>query len=116
MAQNNSKKQLGNDGETKVCIELNAKGYDIVEKNFHSRFGEIDIIAIKDGKLKLVEVKTSLKREMREFPIRPKQIVNIVKTFEYWQMLNPKLTFEELDIIGAVLLDKEIKWYRLSYL
>lgn len=45
-------------GETYASEYLEAKGYRILERNFFSRFGEIDIIAEKDRYLCFVEVKT----------------------------------------------------------
>lgn len=45
-------------GEEYVVEHLKRKGYQIVERNWHSRYGEIDIIACKDGTLAFVEVKT----------------------------------------------------------
>lgn len=48
----------GRDGEERAEEYLIIKGYDILEKNYKNRFGEIDIIA-RDGKtLVFIEVKT----------------------------------------------------------
>lgn len=48
----------GKMGEDIVCEFLRRKGYDIIERNYHSRYGEIDILA-KDGDVWVfVEVKT----------------------------------------------------------
>ena len=47
----------GDEGEEMATGYLMEKGYEIVERNFQTRFGEIDIIARKDGILVFVEVK-----------------------------------------------------------
>ncbi len=47
----------GQAGEQAVAEELERQGYEIVTRNYHSRYGEIDIIAKKDGFLAFVEVK-----------------------------------------------------------
>ncbi len=47
----------GQIGEQAVAEELAKRGYRIVERNYHSRYGEIDIIAEQDGYLAFVEVK-----------------------------------------------------------
>jgi putative endonuclease len=52
------KLRLGKSGEERAAGYLRKKGYDILEKNYRCRFGEIDIIASKDGVLVFVEVKT----------------------------------------------------------
>ncbi len=51
-------KKTGKSGEEMAEKYLCTSGYEIVATNFFSRFGEIDIIAMKDGKLIFVEVKT----------------------------------------------------------
>lgn len=52
-----NKNGLGNLGEDYACEVLEGLGYEVLDRNFRSRFGEIDIIA-RDGKmLCFVEVK-----------------------------------------------------------
>ncbi len=53
-------REIGNRAEEKAAKYLQDLCYEIIERNFHSRFGEIDIIAQKDGVLHFVEVKASL--------------------------------------------------------
>lgn len=52
--------QTGKIGENLARKYLAKKGYQIVAGNFHTRFGEIDVIATKDQKLIFVEVKTKI--------------------------------------------------------
>jgi len=54
----NAKQRLGAAGETLACEELEKLGYLIVERNYRSRFGEIDIVATDAGTVVFVEVKT----------------------------------------------------------
>ena len=49
---------LGVLGESRAADELCRNGYKILERNFRSRFGEIDIVAQKDHTVCFVEVKT----------------------------------------------------------
>lgn len=49
---------LGFDGEKIACEYLKDKGYRILTRNYHSRFGEIDIVAQDKKTLVFVEVKT----------------------------------------------------------
>lgn len=44
-------------GEDKACAYLKKQGFTILERNFHSKFGEIDIIAKKGEILHFIEVK-----------------------------------------------------------
>ena len=50
-------KQIGDAGEDRAVQILSESGYQIVERNFRTRYGEVDVIA-RDGKtLVFVEVK-----------------------------------------------------------
>lgn len=52
-----NKRMLGTDYENKACEYLENEGYEILERNFRSKKGEIDIIA-RDGQyIVFVEVK-----------------------------------------------------------
>jgi Holliday junction resolvase-like predicted endonuclease len=54
-----SKKQkLGEVGEKNAEMFLVKQGFSIVEKNYSNRFGEIDLIAIKNNRYHFIEVKT----------------------------------------------------------
>ena len=51
-------KITGNYGEDKACKYLQENSYKIIERNWRTRFGEIDIIAQKDETVVFIEVKT----------------------------------------------------------
>ena len=53
--QNN--RRVGEAQETRAILELQRRGYKILERNFRCRIGEIDIIALHKGYLVFVEVK-----------------------------------------------------------
>jgi len=53
-----TRKKLGNRGEKIAAKVLRKQGYRIIEKNYHSRLGEIDIVAKEDESIVFVEVKT----------------------------------------------------------
>lgn len=48
---------FGQIGENAAADVLRAKGYRILRQNYRCRYGEIDIIAEKDGDMSFVEVK-----------------------------------------------------------
>lgn len=51
-------KVTGNAGEEKASLYLETAGYSILERNWRTKSGEIDIIALKAEVLVFVEVKT----------------------------------------------------------
>lgn len=58
MIPDTTKRDLGLQGETKVCEHLIAQGFTICARNFRRRYAEIDIIARKEDVVVFVEVKT----------------------------------------------------------
>lgn len=61
----NRNKELGDFGEKiarKILIE---KGYEIIELNYRTKFGEIDIIAKENNILVFVEVKTRTNKNFK---------------------------------------------------
>ena len=52
------KRKLGMWGEEIATRYLQDKGYKILDRNYYTRNGELDIICEKDGKIVFVEVKT----------------------------------------------------------
>ncbi len=53
-------KKTGNRGEELASEFLESKGYLIVERNFRTRFGEVDIVCFEGEILIFVEVKTKI--------------------------------------------------------
>ncbi len=51
-------KKLGQDGEDFAVDFLKSRGYEILEKNYRAKCGEIDIVAREAGIIVFIEVKT----------------------------------------------------------
>ena len=74
------RKNVGRGGENIACQFLERHGYKVVERNYRRKWGEIDIIATKDGTVRFVEVK-AVSREIskmdgsREMDYRPEERV-----------------------------------------
>ena len=49
---------LGKIGEDLACTELERLGYEILDRRYRTKFGEIDIVASHGGTTVFVEVKT----------------------------------------------------------
>ena len=82
----NDKKERGNWGEERAALFLRLHGYRIVERNFHCRQGEIDIIARKGEVVVFVEVKQRKNAdfgEAREFVTYSKQR-RVIAAAELW--------------------------------
>jgi len=53
------KRQFGNKGEDIACLFLTKHGFTILERNYLKKWGEIDIVAQKEGRLRFIEVKSA---------------------------------------------------------
>lgn len=93
-------------GEDLATIFLKKKGYRIIERNFRKGYGEIDIVAVKDNTLVFVEVKTrtgnlygSPLEQISYFKLK-----SLVKTAQFYRLLNPKLPEAlRIDAISVIL-------------
>ena len=68
-------RDLGNYGEDLACSYINSKKYEIIERNFRKRNGELDIIAKKDDILIFIEVKS----RYSTYLCSPREAVNYLK-------------------------------------
>lgn len=95
-------------GEDLACRFLMKHGYEVVERNYTRRLGEIDIIAKKYKKLYFIEVKSvSFYETIRpEENMHPMKLKKIYRTIElYIEENNLKDVDWQLDLV-CVLLDE----------
>lgn len=90
--------ELGNAGENVVSDFLRKHGYLIAAQNYRIRYGEIDIIAVKENCLHFVEVKTMLHIpvENLQFMIDDKKRKKIVGTAK--QFLANNRQYKDMDM------------------
>lgn len=101
-------KSIGNSGEELAVRYLESLGYEIVARNFHSRYGEIDIIAKNAEYIAYVEVKTrsinsyGLPREA----VTPQKQQKIIKTAYVFESQHPYELQPRFDVIEIYLKNK----------
>ena len=76
------RKLLGREGEDRAAEFLIAQGYRILERNYRTRSGEIDLIALHEGQVVFVEVKTRASDAYGapELAVNPRKRLRMVKT------------------------------------
>lgn len=94
MAVDSHNKRLGKQGENAAVLYLVFHGWRIVERNFVSPFGEIDIIARKGETLAFIEVKTRLTETYGV----PSEAVNARRKQRYISGANFFLTDRNIDL------------------
>ncbi|MBP8707456.1 MAG: YraN family protein [Caldisericia bacterium] len=103
-----SRKELGDFGENYVSNYLKDLGFKVIGRNYHTKYGEIDIIATKDGKIHFVEVKTrkSLLFGTPEEAYSLKKQERIIKAaLGYLKDNNINKSFQ-IDLVALILNDK----------
>lgn len=80
-------REKGNEAENLATSYLLENSFEIVERNFYSKFGEIDIIAYKDNTYHFVEVKSGIGFEPI-YSITASKLKKIVKTVNYFILKN----------------------------
>ena len=109
----NARKAVGEIGEEIACQFLERKGFKILERNYRKPWGEIDIIAEKDGVIRFVEVKAVsheiLPDVSREMDYRPEEMVTSDKLKKlartanlYMENKKDKREFQ-IDVVGVIL-------------
>ena len=58
MDNRTNKRRIGDQGEEYVLDYLRERGYEILDRNYLKKWGELDIVALKDSVIHFVEVKT----------------------------------------------------------
>lgn len=98
-------------GENKAAEYLVSKGYRIIHRNYRTKIGEIDIIAIKDEILIFIEVKTrtSTKYGYPYEAVNWKKQDKIIKTSLIYTKQKTLLNYQmRYDIIEVYLSKKPI--------
>ncbi len=96
-------KALGKAGENKACAYLKKFGYKILERNYKSPVGEVDVIAQKGEVLAFIEVKTRLSdsygipSEAVNFKRRQKYL-NAAKYYFYGRPIDCTVRFDIIEI------------------
>lgn len=104
-------KALGKIGEEIAEKYLKFKGFNIIERNFHKRYSEIDIVARDNTTLVFIEVKTRIGNKFGtpEEAITPWKLHNLVRSAQYYKLLHPNISDTmRVDVVAIVLNDENI--------
>lgn len=109
---------LGKFGEQEAVEYLRKQKYKILEQNFRSKSGEIDIVARDGDFLVFIEVKTRWSKEygLPEEAVTPTKIRSIIKTGQYYKILHPGTPdLMRIDVV-AIELDSSRRFRELRHL
>lgn len=98
-------RNAGKRGETFACTYLMQHGCCILARNWHSRYGEIDVIAANECHLIFLEVKTRAPNAV----VGPLQAVTpakqrrLIQTAQLYLLAHPTNLQPRFDVMGIVL-------------
>ncbi|MEL7085211.1 MAG: YraN family protein [Cyanobacteria bacterium J06597_1] len=84
--------RIGNLGEQLVCDRLQTLGWTIAARQWKCRWGELDIVAVRDSDLKFVEVKTRSHRNWDAsgaLAITPRKQRRLIRTAQVFLQQHP---------------------------
>jgi len=110
------KRKLGDIGENIACDFLKSRGFEIIERNYLRKWGEIDIITKKSGLIHFIEVKSvthgtsEYRPEDNMHPWKLKRLSRAMQTY----LLDRKLDCDwQLDLI-TVKMDQQNRKARVE--
>lgn len=109
-----ARKEVGRLGEEAAAQFLTLKGFTVLERNYLRPWGEIDIIAEKDGIIRFVEVKTlsrenppDISRENNTYrpeeQVHPGKLTKIARTAELYMNERGDARDYQIDVVGVYL-------------
>ena len=112
-----NKRETGSKYESLVCEYLNDHGYTVTDRNFHSKYGEIDIIAVKNSYICFVEVKyrKDTQKGMPQEAINPSKIKKICKTSAYYVFSHSQYSGLQIRFDVASVLGDNITYYENAF-
>lgn len=119
MTNERQTKKSGDYGEELAARFLKSRGYEIIEQNYHSKYGEIDIIAKNDRNIAFVEVKSrsseycGLPREA----VTPAKQRKIIRTAYAYLIKNESDLSPRFDVIEVYFNNKtDLKPQKLTHI
>ena len=113
MARHNT---TGKEGEKLAAIYFAEKGYQIIHQNWRHRNWEVDIIASKNSRLHVIEVKTrtSLAFGHPEDNMDRKKMQSLINAAEEYMFQNPGWKQLQFDILAITIINKEVEYFLLE--
>jgi putative endonuclease len=112
-----SHNKTGTEGEELAAQWLQSKGYEILQRNWRHSHYEIDIIALKNNMLKIVEVKcrNASPFGFPEDSVTKKKFKSLKRAADEFLFLNPGYKWIQYDVLSIILhQNKEPEFFLLE--
>lgn len=110
-------KEVGKWGEDQACAFLARHGFKILERNYFTAGGELDIVAVKGGDYYFVEVKTrqdnALANDLAVTFFKRNRLEKAIKHFCYHRQVSGEVAL--ITAVLIVLVDKRSKRVKFTF-
>ncbi|MDF2908159.1 MAG: hypothetical protein K0R34_3480 [Herbinix sp.] len=108
---------VGTQFEQKASGYLEKNGYQILDRNFRCKIGEIDLIARNEGYLCFIEVKyrSSSAKGFPSEAITPTKIRRITRTAQYYMLLHKLPVDTPCRFDAVVILESELSLIKNAF-
>jgi putative endonuclease len=107
--------------EQRALRLLESRGWRLVSRNWHCRWGELDLVLSKPGRLLLVEVKGRGRRHRDGdglFALHRAKRVRLERAWGCWQAAHPHLAPRPVEMVAALVplppRREPVRWVRLE--
>ena len=99
--------RVGSWGETAAADYLSERGYVIISRNVRTPYGEIDLVANKDGFTIFVEVKARTSKSLGppEIAVTPRKRAHMLACAEHYAQQNG-IDHWQIDVIAIVMTNR----------
>lgn len=107
----------GDDTEQLVCDYLQANGLHLLQRNFFSRYGEIDLIMRDGNTIVFIEVRYRKNRHYggAAASVTPAKQQRIIKTALHYQQKNALHDAMRFDVVAVEGNDSKIEWIQNAF-
>lgn len=99
---------IGEWGEEQACRFLERQGFQVVDRNYHTTAGEIDIVARQGGDYYFIEVKTrqmiDLANDLSITPLKRRKLAKAIRHYCYHRRVDGEVSLMTAGLI--VFLDR----------
>ena len=113
MARHNN---TGKEGEKLAAIYLAERGYQLIHQNWRHRNWEVDVIASKNNRLHIIEVKTrtSLAFGHPEDNMDNKKMQSLINAAEEYMYQNPGWKQLQFDILAITIMNNKVEYFLIE--
>lgn len=90
---------FGHAAEKRAAKFLSSNGYKILNLNYKTKFGEIDIIAKRGSTLHFIEVKATTKNYQTIYRVTKSKLEKIIKAIDFYMLSSNLDTPYQIDLI-----------------